>query len=53
MYGMLLGQSPLIDTLFVRLRDKVDYELRFQRDLIQTQGALEMIFASSGIAAAP
>lgn len=46
MYGPVLGQSPLIDTLFLRLRKKVAAELRFQQDLLRTKGALEMLFAS-------
>jgi U3 small nucleolar RNA-associated protein 15 len=46
MYSPVLGQSPLIDALFLRLRKKVTAELRFQQELIRTKGALDMIFAS-------
>ncbi|GAA5984109.1 hypothetical protein JCM11641_000316 [Rhodosporidiobolus odoratus] len=46
-YTPTLGLSPLIDTLFTRLRRKVDDELEFQRDLVQVQGALDMVFACS------
>ncbi|THV08502.1 WD40 repeat-like protein [Dendrothele bispora CBS 962.96] len=46
MYTPILGQSPLIDTLFLRLRRKVTAELRFQRELQKTKGALDMIFSS-------
>ena len=49
MYSPVLGQSPLIDGLFVRLRKKVDAELRFQRELVKVKGALDMIFASSAL----
>ncbi|TCD69675.1 hypothetical protein EIP91_006692 [Steccherinum ochraceum] len=46
-YTPVLGQSPLIDTLFQRLRKKVAAELRFQQDLVKAKGALEMLFASA------
>ncbi|GAA5831099.1 hypothetical protein JCM11251_005142 [Rhodosporidiobolus azoricus] len=46
-YTPTLGLSPLIDTLFSRLRRKVDEELEFQRELTQVQGALDMVFATS------
>ncbi|KAI5124830.1 hypothetical protein M0805_005460 [Coniferiporia weirii] len=51
MYVPVLGQSPLIDSLFVRLRKKVEEELRFERELLKIKGALDMIFASSALAA--
>ena len=50
MYAPVLGQSPLIDALFVRLRKKVDVELAFQRDLAAARGALDMVFAASALA---
>jgi U3 small nucleolar RNA-associated protein 15 len=50
MYAPVLGQSPLIDTLFVRLRKKVDAELQFQKELASVRGALELLFASSALA---
>ncbi|GAA5841471.1 hypothetical protein JCM9279_000664 [Rhodotorula babjevae] len=46
-YTPTLGLSPLIDTLFSRLRRKLDEELDFQRELTQVQGALDMVFSSS------
>lgn len=46
-YTSALGLSPLIDTLFARLRRKVDEELEFQKELTQVRGALDMIFACS------
>lgn len=46
-YTPTLGLSPLIDTLFARLRRKLDEELSFHRELTQVQGALDMVFASS------
>ena len=49
MYSCVLGQSPLIDELFVRLRQKVEYELRLQREYARVKGALDMIFASSAL----
>lgn len=50
MYTPVLGQSPLIDALFLRLRKKVAAELRFQQELTKTRGALEMVFASASLA---
>jgi len=52
MYSSVLGQSPLIDLLFLRLRKKVVAEIRFQKELAKAKGALEMIFASSALAMA-
>lgn len=49
MYTPVLGQSPLIDTLFLRLRKKVAAELRFQQELVKARGALEMLFASAAL----
>lgn len=49
MYTPVLGQSPLIDTLFLRLRKKVDAELKFQQELVKARGALEMLFASAAL----
>ncbi|KAG6837437.1 hypothetical protein H0H93_009531 [Arthromyces matolae] len=47
MYSSILGQSPLIDTLFSRLQKKVAAELRFQKELVKAKGALAMILSSS------
>jgi len=52
MYSAVLGQSPLIDSLFLRLRKKITAEIRFQKELVKTKGALEMLFASSALTVA-
>ncbi|EIN10362.1 Trp-Asp repeats-containing protein [Punctularia strigosozonata HHB-11173 SS5] len=52
MYTPVLGQSPLIDSLFLRLQKKVATELRFQQELVKTRGALDMVFASAALALA-
>lgn len=49
LYTPALGQSPLIDTLFLRLRKKVAEELRFQQELVKAKGALEMLLASAAL----
>ncbi|KAI0938132.1 hypothetical protein AcV5_001173 [Taiwanofungus camphoratus] len=49
MYSPVLGQSPLIDTLFVRLRKKVTAEIRFQKELVKTKGALDMLLSSASL----
>jgi U3 small nucleolar RNA-associated protein 15 len=51
MYSPILGQSPLIDSLFIRLRKKVLAEIRFQKELVKTRGALDMVFASVALSA--
>lgn len=52
MYTPVLGQSPLIDTLFVRLRKKAAAEMRFQKELIKAKGALDMLLASAALSLA-
>ncbi|KAG0265290.1 snoRNA-binding rRNA-processing protein [Actinomortierella ambigua] len=47
MYTAVLGQSPLIDELFMRLRTKVKHELAFQQQLMAVVGSMEMLFAKS------
>ena len=47
MYTPVLGQSPLIDSLFLRLRKKVSAELRFQKELVKAKGALDMVLATA------
>ncbi|EPQ59415.1 WD40 repeat-like protein, partial [Gloeophyllum trabeum ATCC 11539] len=49
MYGAVLGQSPLIDSLFLRLRKKVAQELQFQKELLKTKGALDMVLGSAAL----
>lgn len=50
MYNAVLGQSPIIDALFIRLRRKVQAELRLQKELVKVQGSLDMLFASVTLA---
>lgn len=47
MYQSVIGQAPLVDSLFVRLHKKVALELRFQAELQRTRGALNMLVSSS------
>lgn len=49
MYSSALGQSPLIDDLIGRLRDKVKMEIAFQKDLMQTLASMDMLFARSAV----
>lgn len=49
MYTSILGRSPLIDTLFLRLRRKLEQELKFQRELHLLGGALDMILAAAAL----
>jgi U3 small nucleolar RNA-associated protein 15 len=50
MYQAVLGQSPIIDGLFIRLRRKVQAELRLQKELVRVQGALDMLFSAVAFA---
>ncbi|KAF9453074.1 Trp-Asp repeat-containing protein [Macrolepiota fuliginosa MF-IS2] len=47
MYQAVIGQAPLMDSLFVRLHKKVMAELRFQAELQRAKGALMMVMSSS------
>lgn len=47
MYSAVIGQAPLIDALFLRLRKKVAAEIRFQDEIIKAKGALTMILSST------
>jgi U3 small nucleolar RNA-associated protein 15 len=49
MYQSVIGQAPLIDSLFVRLHKKVLTELKFQAELQRMKGALNMLTLSSQI----
>lgn len=53
MYTPVLGQSPLIDSLFLRLRKKVVAEIRFQKELMKTKGTLDMLFSSATLVSTP
>ena len=46
MYTPVLGQSPLVDSWFIRLRKKISLEIKFQRELMKTKGMLDMLFSS-------
>ncbi|KAF9652243.1 WD40 repeat-like protein [Thelephora ganbajun] len=50
MYTPVLGQSPLIDSWFIRLRKKISLEIKFQQELMKTKGALDMLFTSVALA---
>lgn len=47
MYTSVIGQAPLVDALFLRLRKKVAAELRFQEEIVRAKGALTMILSST------
>jgi len=47
MYRPVIGQAPLIDGLFLRLRKKVVAEIRFQEEIMKVKGALTMILSSA------
>ncbi|KAJ3231256.1 snoRNA-binding rRNA-processing protein [Chytriomyces hyalinus] len=47
MYAPVIGQSVLIDELFLKLRTKVQVELSMQQELTRTMGLLESIMLAS------
>ena len=47
MYGSVIGQAPLVDGLFLRLRKKVATEIQFQEEIMKVKGALIMILSSA------
>ncbi|KAJ3068827.1 snoRNA-binding rRNA-processing protein [Podochytrium sp. JEL0797] len=47
MYAPVIGQSVLIDELFLKLRVHVDKEMTLQEDLIKTLGLLESLMLAS------
>ena len=49
MYRPVIGQAPLIDGLFLRLRKKVAAEIRFQEEVMKVKGALTMILSPATI----
>ncbi|KIM20011.1 hypothetical protein M408DRAFT_79767 [Serendipita vermifera MAFF 305830] len=49
MYSSVLGQSPIIDVLFMRLQKKLAAELKFQKEVVKLKGAVDMIIASSAL----
>ncbi|KAH9179716.1 WD40-repeat-containing domain protein [Lactarius sanguifluus] len=51
MYSPVFGQSPTIDSLFLRLRRKLEVELQLQNDLVKVKGALDMLFAFAALSA--
>jgi len=46
MYRPVIGQAPLVDVLFLRLKKKLAMELRFQKELLKAKGTLSMILTS-------
>ena len=47
MYAPLLGQSFAIDQLFLRLQARVRQEVKLEKQLLQLQGALDLIMAAA------
>jgi U3 small nucleolar RNA-associated protein 15 len=45
LYTPTLGQSPMIDDLFGKLRRRIDDELKFENELLLLKGALDMVLA--------
>ncbi|KAL1496157.1 hypothetical protein AB1Y20_014774 [Prymnesium parvum] len=47
MYAPVLGQSPAIDELFVKLRNVLEAEVRLQAELAQLMGAMDVLLAGA------
>jgi len=50
LYTPALGQSSVIDNLFTRLKQKVELEIKFQRELVEVKGQLQMVLAAQALA---
>jgi U3 small nucleolar RNA-associated protein 15 len=46
-YSSVVGQSPLIDGLLVKLQQQVSQELRVQKQLFELLGSIDMLLATS------
>jgi U3 small nucleolar RNA-associated protein 15 len=53
LYGAVLGQSPVVDQMFVRLRRALTAELKLQRQLSALQGQVTLLAAAINASAAP
>lgn len=49
MYAPVLGQSPAIDELFVKLRNVLEAEVRLQAELAQLMGAMDVLLAGANM----
>jgi U3 small nucleolar RNA-associated protein 15 len=47
LYAGQVGEDPLLDELFLRLYVEVNKEVKFMNDLMEMQGALDMVMASA------
>ncbi|KAM8961750.1 U3 small nucleolar RNA-associated protein 15 homolog [Pelodytes ibericus] len=45
-YSPVFGQSPIIDKLFLRLKDLLDNEIDFQEELLEVLGMMDTLFAT-------
>lgn len=48
-YTPVLGQSPLLDEMLSKLQNRIDGELRFQREVMKLRGALDMTLAQAAM----
>ena len=46
LYAPVLGRSVAIDDLFLRMQAAVRRELRFEQELFQLQGCLDLILSA-------
>jgi len=46
LYGPVMGQSPAIDECFVKLQQKLQAELKFQQQLFELLGQMDLLLAS-------
>lgn len=53
LYSPVFGQSPLVDSLLLRLKKKVFDEMRLQREMVKIKGTIEMVFSCVALATVP
>ena len=47
LYAGQVGQSSVLDELLVRLKDTVDHEVNYMKDLMEIMGIMDTILAAS------
>ncbi|OCF58551.1 U3 small nucleolar RNA-associated protein 15 [Kwoniella mangroviensis CBS 10435] len=49
LYTPILGQSPILDEMLLRLQTRIERELNFQKELMKLKGGLEMTLSQAAM----
>jgi U3 small nucleolar RNA-associated protein 15 len=47
LYGGVIGQSVLFDELFLKMRSKLNEEVKVQKEMLKVMGALDVVMTST------